>query len=91
MDNNQDSEDKENPPPDSVPTLPLPASPLDDKELNQKQEELNKDLLSACDSENDEVDLEEVKRLLRAGADINTTDSDGRTCLMHTGREERKI
>ena len=59
---------------------------------------LNQKLLAVCDlgqkdldqkdfyNFNDmKVDIEELKRLLRAGADINATDTDGSSCLMKTG------
>ena len=54
--------------------------------------ELNKRFLNACFRCEDDVDLEEIQRLLRAGADINITDSASRTCLMSDALSlERKI
>ena len=48
---------------------------------------LDKKFIAACGVEDDEVDLEELKRLLAAGADINTRNIWGSTCLMRTARE----
>ena len=65
MENNGDSEDKESP--GNEARKPSSLNP-------QEQEELNKKVLSACD-------LEEVKRLLTAGADVNNKDQRIRTYI----------
>ena len=51
---------------------------------------LSQKLLRVCDHI-DKVDLEELQRLLRAGADINIKDIyyDGRTCLMHSVKRKQ--
>ena len=80
MENNGDSEDKETP--GNETRKPSSINP-------EEQEELNKKLHAACNWSNDKVDLEEVERLLTAGADINSQDRYGMTCLIHTAREGR--
>ena len=48
---------------------------------------LNEKLLTACNKLRAVVDLEQVQTLLSAGADINTRDREGWTCLMHVTRK----
>ena len=59
------------------------------KFVPEKQAELNKNLLSVCDWKNDEVDLEKLQGLITAGADVNTADSIGGTCLCNTAYKGR--
>ena len=49
----------------------------------RKQIKLNKKFLTVCDSENADI-KKELQRLLKAGAEIETTDLGGSTCLMKT-------
>ena len=54
------------------------------KSIPETQNNLDKRLLGVCVT--DKVDLEELERLLEAGADINYS-SGGRTCLMYTSHK----
>ena len=49
----------------------------------RKQIKLNKKFLTVCDSENADI-KKELQRLIKAGAEIETTDLGGFTCLMKT-------
>ena len=58
------------------------ASPLKKQEI---QELLDKKFMAVCSSEL--VNLMELQRLLAKGADINTTNIWGSTCLMEAARK----